>query len=125
MQEFILISAGGIIGVNARYYILDWAARKWGTEFPYGTLFINVLGSLLLGLFMTLIADRLIVDPRLKLFFSVGLLGAFTTFSTYTYESVNLFTEGQWTYGLFNLLGSALLGASAVAAGMFIGKILR
>jgi fluoride exporter len=124
MEKILIISAGAILGANARYWLGDWAAQKWGTGFPLGTLAINLSGSLLLGFFMTLATERFLIDPRWRLFFAVGFLGAYTTFSTYTYESFNLLFKGQWLAGLINLLGSAILGIAAVGLGIWIGKLM-
>jgi CrcB protein len=94
MEKFLLISAGAMLGANARYWIGDWVAQKWGAGFPIGTLIINLSGSLLIGFFMTLATERLMLDSRWRLLFAVGFLGAYTTFSTYTYESFTLILEG-------------------------------
>ena len=67
MEKFLLISAGAILGANARYWLGDWIAQRWGASFPFGTLIINVTGSLLLGLFMTLATERYLLDPRWRL----------------------------------------------------------
>ena len=64
MEKFLLISAGAILGANARYWIGDWAAQKFGANFPYGTLFINLTGSLLIGFFLKLATERIMIDPR-------------------------------------------------------------
>jgi fluoride exporter len=124
MENFLLISAGAILGANARYWLGDWAAQKWGPGFLTGTLIINLTGSLLLGLFMTLATERFMLDPRWRLLFGIGFLGAYTTFSTYTYESFKLLSEGQWLPGLLNLFGSAILGVVAVGIGVYLGKLL-
>jgi fluoride exporter len=124
MEKFLLISAGAILGANARYWLGDWAAQKWGAAFPIGTLIINLTGSLVLGFFMTLATERFMLDPRWRLLFAVGFLGAYTTFSTYTYESFNLIFKGQLIPGLFNLLGSTILGVIAVGIGVYLGKSL-
>ncbi len=124
MEKFLLISAGAILGANARFWLADWAAQKWGAAFPIGTLIINLTGSLILGFFMTLATERFMLDPRWRLFFAVGFLGAYTTFSTYTYESFNLIFKGQWIPGLFNLIGSTILGVVAVGIGVYLGKSL-
>jgi len=124
MDKFLIISVGAILGANARYWLGGWAAEKFGSSFPYGTMIINVSGSLILGFFMTLITDRFIVDPRWRLLVAIGFLGAYTTFSTYTYESANLILSGQVWMGLLNLLGSSLLGLMAVTAGIFLGRML-
>ena len=124
MDKFLLISAGAVLGANARYWLGSWAAQKWGAAFPYGTLLINLSGSFLIGLFMAVALERANFDPRLRLLVVVGFLGAYTTFSTYTYESINLLLKGQWFYGLLNLLGSSLLGLAAVGLGILLGKSL-
>ncbi|MBN2387940.1 MAG: fluoride efflux transporter CrcB [Anaerolineales bacterium] len=122
MDKFLIISLGAILGANARYWLGGWAAERFGTTFPFGTLIINVTGSLMLGFFITLVTDRFLVDPRWRLLVTIGFLGAYTTFSTYTYESVNLILKGQVGLGLINLLGSSILGAAAVLAGILLGK---
>ena len=122
MEKFLYISAGAILGANLRYWIGDWAAQKFGTSFPYGTLLINFTGSLLLGFFVAIAAERLMVDPRLRLLVTVGFLGSYTTFSTFTYESISLLLKGQVLAGLLNLFGSSLLGLAAVGIGIFLAK---
>jgi CrcB protein len=122
MEKFLIISAGAILGANARYWIGDWAAKKIGTSFPYGTFIINFTGSLLIGFFLTLATERLIIDPRWRLLIAVGFLGAYTTFSTYAYESFNLIINGQWLEGAINIFGSTVLGVLAVGLGVYLGK---
>jgi CrcB protein len=122
MEKFLLISTGAILGANARYWLGIWCADRWGTAFPYGTLLINVTGSFVLGLFMTLATERLLIDPRWRFLVAVGFLGAYTTFSTYSYESFSLLSKGQWVAGLMNLFGSSILGILSVGLGVFLGK---
>jgi fluoride exporter len=122
MEKFLIISLGAVLGANARYWLGGWAAERFGTTFPYGTLIINVTGSLVLGFFFTLVTERFLVDPRWRLFVAIGFLGAYTTFSTYTYESMNLLLNGQIRLGLLNLFGSSVLGAAAMLAGILLGK---
>lgn len=124
MEKFLIISLGAALGANARYWVADWAAQKWGAAFPLGTFLINISGSFLLGLFMTLATERLMLDPRWRLLFAVGFLGAYTTFSTYSYESFRLISTGQWVSGLLNLAGSTLVGVLAVGLGVWVGKII-
>ena len=122
MDKFLIISIGAILGANVRYWVGGWAANRFGTTFPYGTLIINVTGSLILGFFITLVTDRFLVDPRWRLLVAIGFLGAYTTFSTYTYESVNMILNGQVWLGMLNLFGSSILGAAAVTAGILLGR---
>jgi fluoride exporter len=124
MDRFLLISLGAILGANTRYWLGDWIAQKWGSVFPLGTLIINVSGSFILGLFLTLATERLMLDPRWRLLVAVGFLGAYTTFSTYTYESFNLLFKGQWIAGLINLFASTFLGLLAVGLGIYLGRLL-
>lgn len=124
LEKILLIAAGAVLGANARYWLGAWAAERWGAAFPYGTLLINVSGSLLIGWFMAFAAGRTLVDPRWRLLFVTGFLGAYTTFSTYSYESLSLFTRGQLLPGLANALGSAVLGILAAALGAWFGSVM-
>jgi CrcB protein len=124
MENFLIISLGAIIGANLRYWVGGWAVEQFGASFPYGNLIINLSGSFILGVFMTLATERFLIDPRWRLFFAIGLLGSYTTFSSYTYESLTLIMNGQWLLGLLNLFGSALLGGLAVAGGIYLGRII-
>lgn len=124
VERFLLISVGAVLGANARYWIGVWAAQKWGAAFPYGTILINITGSFLIGLFLTLSSERFLIDPRWRLMIAVGFLGAYTTFSTYSFESFNLFYQGQWMPGILNAFGSTIIGILAVGLGVFLGKSL-
>lgn len=124
VQTFLIISLGAILGANCRYWLGDWAAQRFGAAFPYGNLIINLSGSFILGLFMTLITDRFLVDPQWRLLVAIGFLGSYTTFSSYTYESVSLILSGQIWPGLLNLFGSSLLGGLAVLLGVWFGRLV-
>ncbi len=124
LETFLIISLGALLGANLRYWLGGAIAQRWGTTFPLGTLVINLTGSLVLGFFTTLITERFLVDPRWRLFFAIGFLGSYTTFSTYTYESLNLLMNGSWLLGLLNLLGSSLLGILCAAVGVILGRMV-
>ncbi|HCE18280.1 MAG TPA: fluoride efflux transporter CrcB [Anaerolinea thermolimosa] len=124
METFLLISLGAVLGANLRYWVGGWVAERLGAQFPFGTLMINLTGSLVLGFFLTLATQRFLIDPRLRVFFTIGFLGSYTTFSTYTYESVVLMTTGHWVMGSLNLLGSALLGGVAAGLGVWLGRLV-
>lgn len=122
MDKYFIIGLGGFLGANARYFVGTWAAQRWGATFPYGTLLVNVTGSFILGVFLGATTERFLIDPRWRLFFAVGFLGAYTTFSTYTYESVQLLLNGGWWPGAANLAASNLLGLAASVAGILLGR---
>ncbi len=124
MQTFLIISLGAILGANCRYWIGGWAVERFGTTFPYGNLIINLSGSFILGIFMTLFTDRFLVNPYWRLLVPIGFLGTYTTFSSYTYESVSLMLRGQYIAGLINLFGSSFLGGLAVLLGILLGRLV-
>lgn len=124
METFLLISLGAMLGANLRYWVGTWAAGRLGTSFPYGNLIINLTGSFILGFFMTLAVDRLLIDPRWRILFAVGFLGSYTTFSSYTFESMSLIMDNQWLPGLLNLFGSAFLGGAAVFLGILLARAI-
>ena len=124
METFLLISTGAILGANLRYWVGGWAAERFGTSFPYGNLIINLTGSFILGFFITLATDRLLLDPRWRVLVAIGFLGSYTTFSSYTFESMSLILDNQWLPGLLNLFGSAFLGGLAVFLGILLARAI-
>ena len=88
MFDFLAVSLGAIAGANARYWLSRYAARLLGPVFPYGTLIINVLGSMIVGFFLVWTSERVMVDPRWRLLVVIGFCGAFTTFSSYAFETM-------------------------------------
>ncbi|HXZ41583.1 MAG TPA: fluoride efflux transporter CrcB [Terriglobales bacterium] len=124
MNELLLISLGAIVGANARYFISRYSAKLLGPVFPYGTLFINLSGSLIVGFFIIWTTERVFVDPRWRLLVAVGFCGSFTTFSSYAYESIAYFEQGQWLLMCTNILSNNLLCLLAVLAGMALARVL-
>lgn len=124
VKTVLLISLGAVLGANLRYWFGVWVGQRLGAQFPYATLIINISGSLILGFFITVISQRFLVDPQWRIFFAIGFLGSFTTFSTYTYESVALLAAGNWLAGMTNLLGSAVLGGAAAVLGVLLGRLV-
>jgi CrcB protein len=120
----LIIGLGGFLGANCRYLVGGWAANQFGSAFPFGTLIINLTGSFVIGLFLTWIGGRFVAPPGWRLFFAVGFLGAYTTFSTYTFESLALLQSRAYLAGLANLFGSAALGIGAVALGSIVGGLM-
>lgn len=124
MNRFLVIGLGAALGANARYLIGLWAAGQWGAGFPYGTLLVNLTGSLVLGFFVGLTETRLALPPEYRLFVAVGLLGGYTTFSSYAVESISLLQSGNGWLALLDVLGNNLLGGVAALVGLFLGRSL-
>lgn len=123
-NNLLVVSLGAIVGANARYFISRYAAKLLGPVFPYGTLFINLSGSLIVGFFIVWTSERIFIDPRWRLLVVVGFCGSFTTFSSYAYESMAYFEQGQWLLMWTNILTNNLLCLLAVLAGMALARVL-
>jgi CrcB protein len=122
LQPVLWISLGAVLGANARYFVSRWAARTLSPIFPYGTLLINITGSMLLGFFLVWTSERVLADPRWRYLIAIGFCGAYTTFSSYAFESMYFFEQGQWGLFAANLLGNNLLCLSACLAGMALAR---
>ena len=123
MRDFIAISPGAIIGANARYIVSRFAARMLGSAFPYGTLLINVAGSMIVGFFMIWTSERVLLDPRWRLLVVVGFCGALTTFSSYAFETLAYFEQGQWALLFTNFAANNLLCLAGALAGMALARM--
>ena len=117
-MPYLVISAGAVLGANARYLVTLQVAERFGAAFPYGTLLINVSGSLLIGYFLTVLGQRAGIDPLWRLFFATGFLGAYTTFSAYSWETAQLIRTGAILPALLYLVGSVLASMLAVFLGI-------
>ncbi len=124
MIETLVIFLGGGIGSVSRYWLALGIYRFMGTKFPYGTMVVNVLGCFLIGLWMTIFGNRFMVNPNLRLFLIIGILGGFTTFSSFSYETISLFQEGSYFSGTANIVYSVLNCLGATWVGYTIGKLL-
>ena len=122
VSNYLLIGAGAFLGANLRFIVGNWAADRFGLTFPYGTLIINVSGSFAIGLFLTLLTGRVPFAPAARLFFAVGFLGGYTTFSTFTVESVALLQARAYLAAILNVTGSVVLGLLAVVLGVIVGR---
>lgn len=118
MKDFLAISIAAIVGANLRYFFSRLAARELGLLFPYGTLAINIVGSFIVGFFVTWTTERVLVDPRWRLLVVVGFCGSFTTFSSYAFETMSYFEQGQWGLMLANIFSNNLLCLGGALAGM-------
>ena len=113
---FLYIGIGGFIGAVLRFIISGWVQRIFGSFFPYGTLSVNVLGSLLIGFLVMLFEDM--ISPEWKALAITGLLGALTTFSTFSYETVVMLQEGIFLKALFNVALNVILCLFATLFGI-------
>jgi CrcB protein len=124
MLDVLVICLGAIVGANTRYFISRYAAQVLGPVFPYGTLLINVVGSLIVGFFVVWTSQRVLVDPRWRLLVVVGFCGSLTTFSGYAFETMSLFENGQWALTLTNIFSNNLLCLGGALAGMALARVL-
>lgn len=124
LKNFLAISVAAILGANLRYLLSRVAARELGPVFPYGTLFINIVGSFIVGLFLVWTTERVLVDPRWRLLVVIGFCGSFTTFSSYAFETMAYFEQGQWLLMAANILSNNVLCLVAALAGMALARAL-
>jgi CrcB protein len=122
LKNFVAISVAAIVGANLRYLLSRLAAREFGPVFPYGTLFINIVGSFIVGFFVIWSTERVLIDPRWRLLVVIGFCGSFTTFSSYAFETMAYFEQGQWWLMLANVLGNNLLCLGGALAGMALAR---
>ncbi len=122
MIKLLIIGLGGFLGAVSRYLVAGWVQRLHNGTFPFGTLAVNVIGCLLIGAAMALVQDRPLLAPNARLFFMIGLLGAFTTFSAFGCETVELLHDAQYLPALANAAANLLLGVGAVVLGRLILK---
>lgn len=119
-MRFAAIGVGAVLGANLRYAVANGAATRWGAEFPYGTLFINVSGAFVIGVFLALLASRTDINPLWRFFFATGFLGGYTTFSSYAWEALMLARDGAWMSALLYVGASNLFAL----AGVWLGSSL-
>ncbi len=124
MQNVLWISIGAVLGANARYFLSRWAARALSPTFPYGTLIINITGSFVIALFLVWTSERAIVDPRWRMLVVIGFCGAYTTFSSYAFETMYYFQQGHWMLFATNIIANNLLCLAAVLAGAALAKAI-
>jgi CrcB protein len=123
LMPYLLVGLGGFIGANARFVVARLVGALFETRFPLGTFVINVSGSFLLGVLGTLVAQRVMPNSEsMRLALGVGFLGAFTTFSTFEFETHALFDDGSWLTATTNMFASLFVGLLAVRAGIVVAK---
>jgi len=124
MKQMIAVALGGACGAVMRFWLAAAVQRTTGGAFPWGTLFVNVLGSFVLGFLFIWLVERSTVGELARLAITVGFLGAFTTFSTFSVETVRLMQEGAMAWALGNICLQILLGIGVAWLGMQLARAL-
>lgn len=122
MRNILLVGAGGFLGAVLRYGITVLLFNAGPRDFPLATFLINVTGAFALGFFMTFAAERAHLEPEVRLFVATGFLGAYTTFSTFEFETYELVQTGLYAWAAANLLGSVAAGFAAVQLGVALAR---
>ncbi len=123
MKAGLLVFVGGGLGANLRYWLARWVGARFGDVFPWGTTIINITGSIVIGLFMAALM-RMNWSPELRLFVAVGLLGGYTTFSSFSYEAIGLMEQGSYAYALGYILMNVVLSLTGCWLGIVLARTL-
>lgn len=123
-STYVWIGIGGFVGAVVRYWINTWLTTRWGAAFPYGTLFVNVSGSFVFCLTIAMMSRGFDVAPPLRLALTVGFLGSYTTFSTFSADALLLLENGHTLRGLAYVVGSVVGGGLMGTAGLLLGRSL-
>ncbi|WP_027181124.1 fluoride efflux transporter FluC [Oleidesulfovibrio alaskensis] len=124
MQKLLLIAIAGGLGSLSRYSLAGAVQRLFGASFPAGTFVVNITGCFLFGLVWGFLEGRLTLGPAARMIALTGFMGAFTTFSTFIFESVALLNSSQWLFAALNITGQIVLGILLLAAGLYLGKLV-
>jgi fluoride exporter len=123
-KAYLWISIGALLGANLRYFLTRIITRYSDAAFPYGTLIINVTGSLLLGFFLTWTTERVLANPLWRLLVAVGFCGSYTTFSSFAFETMAYFEQGHWVMFAANIFTNNVLCLAAVLVGAVIARVI-
>ncbi|MBB3946952.1 CrcB protein [Rhizobium skierniewicense] len=124
MLNIALVAFGGAIGSVARYLVGVWSVRLAGPNFPWGTMTVNIVGAFLIGLLVEVVARRFDASAEIRVFVVTGVLGGFTTWSSFTLDAVALFERGDVGQAALYLAGSLTLSFTAIFAGLALGRSL-
>ena len=121
-MEYLWVGVGGAIGAISRFFVGKKIAEQWGTSFPYSTLTINLTGAFLIGIILTVLTERVVADSFWRMLIVVGFLGGYTTFSSYTFEGMQLIESGRWFAALVYVGVSNLACFLCCAVGMAMAR---
>jgi CrcB protein len=124
VMKYLMVAMGGAIGALARFALGAWIGDRMGTRFPYGTFVINCTGSFVIGLVLTLLTERTTASPNWRYLVPIGFIGAYTTFSTFEYETLVSVQDGQLATAGLNVVLSVVVGFLAVWLGVLAGRAL-
>jgi CrcB protein len=124
LQKYLWIALGGALGAIARYWVGGAAANRLGTRFPWGTFIINISACVIIGFSMTFLSRRADLNPAWRFLVPIGFIGAYSTFSTYAWETLSSFQSGAFLIAALYAGGSFVVGLIAVWGGSLLGKIL-
>ena len=123
MQKTILIALAGLAGTLLRYWLSGYVARQYGETFPWGTMAVNLTGCLVTGAVFYVTEERFLINPTVRTVILIGLLGGFTTFSSYGLQTFTLLRDGEYGLATLNVVTSNVLGLFMVWAGYTLGKV--
>src|SRR5262245_61014510 len=123
MHKTILIAVAGLVGTLMRYWISGYVAKQYGETFPWGTMAVNLIGCLVAGAVFYLAEERLLLSPTLRTMIMIGLLGGFTTFSSFGLQTFTLLRDGEIVLALLNVTTSNILGVFMVWLGYVVGRV--
>ncbi|MEH6568921.1 MAG: fluoride efflux transporter CrcB [Halioglobus sp.] len=124
MKYLLFVALGGASGAVSRYLLANWAHELWEGKLPVGTLLVNLLGSAAIGVVYVLLVEKELMHADWRGVLMVGFLGAFTTFSTFSLETINLFESGHWAQALAYMFGSAILCVLGAGSAIYFTRML-
>lgn len=122
MTKYLIVAFGGAIGSILRFWAGGYVSGRLGTRFPYGTFVINITASFLIGLIMTVLAEKTHWNPAWRYLLVIGFLGGYSTFSSFEYETFQVFQDGEFLMAALNVASSVAIGFIAVWVGAIIGR---
>ena len=124
MQKYLLIAVGGALGSVARYWVSSTVAGRMGIRLPFGTLVVNLTACLVVGFSLTLLSEHVEINPAWRFFIPIGFIGAYSTFSTYEWETLQTLRSGAFVMAAIYALGSLILGLAATWGGAALAELL-